>query len=57
MSCKTFSCDYEFPMFPGRHGSQDTALEYEPSLRDLIGSDESFVSMLEAIRYLNFPGF
>lgn len=45
-------------MLPERTGSRfDETLQQESSLRDLIRSDESFLSMLEAIHYLNFPGY
>jgi len=45
-------------MLTGRLGelSADTR-QSQSNLRDLIRSDENFLSMLEAIHYLNFPGF
>ena len=58
MSCISFTCKYD-------HRMQCTAAVSPPSLNDpgcrdqladLMGSNDAFLSHLEAIHYLNFPG-
>jgi hypothetical protein len=53
-----FPCEYERSIVAGRPGVlSDEPLMARPGLRDLLKSDENFLSMLEAIHYMSFPGW
>ena len=58
MSCIASSCEYDrtIPVRIPRSLPGDL-LQNQSGLHDLIRSNEAFLGHIEAIHYLNFPGF
>jgi hypothetical protein len=53
-----FPCEYERPILAGIPGSpSEDMVKGSPALRDLLKSDDNFLSLLEAIHYISFPGW
>ncbi len=58
MSCIAFDCDYDSSLLTGTpHPIKQKTIPENRDLSDLVGSNEMFLSHLEAIHYLGFPGW
>ncbi|WP_319579367.1 hypothetical protein [uncultured Methanospirillum sp.] len=57
MSCIAFSCDYDCSLLTGTPHPRQKTVPGHRDLSDLVGSNEMFLSHLEAIHYLGFPGW
>jgi len=58
MSCITLFCDYDCSLLAGiTHPVNQKNGHHHADLSDLVGSNEMFISHLEAIHYLDFPGW
>ncbi|HWQ67759.1 MAG TPA: hypothetical protein VN372_12945 [Methanospirillum sp.] len=55
MSCIALLSEYR-PLGTRKGNATDGPSCLSACLHDLVGSDEAFISHLEAIHYLNFPG-
>ncbi|HWQ63718.1 MAG TPA: hypothetical protein VN429_04825 [Methanospirillum sp.] len=57
MSCIAFYCDYDCSLLTGTTHPKHKTIPVQTDLSDLVGSNEMFLSHLEAIHYLDFPGW
>ncbi|MDD1729312.1 MAG: hypothetical protein LUQ50_09610 [Methanospirillum sp.] len=58
MSCIAFPCKYDRSSLTGEpRPVSEEILHHQSGLSDLVDSNEVFLSHLEAIHYLDFPGW
>ena len=58
MSCIAFPGKYDRSLLTGEpRPVSEEVLQHQSSLSDLVDSNEVFLSHLEAIHYLDFPGW